>query len=42
MIADLTDAMDNLERTYKFMTYRSVLFPAPAVRIIKGIRVRDS
>jgi hypothetical protein len=31
MIADLTGAMNNLGGTYKMMTYRSVLFPAPAV-----------
>src|SRR5229473_7880345 len=33
MIADLTRAMSNLGRAHKLMTYRSVLFPAPAVRL---------
>src|SRR5258708_185761 len=31
MIADLTRYMSNLGRTHKFMTHRSVLFPAPGV-----------
>src|SRR5260370_40192848 len=35
MIADLTRSMSNLGRAHKFMTYRSVLFPAPAVRSTK-------
>src|SRR5258708_39554260 len=33
MIADLTRSMSKLGRANKFMTYRSVLFPAPAVRL---------
>src|SRR5258707_6774829 len=32
MIADLTRSMSKLSRAHKLMTYRSVLFPAPAVR----------
>jgi hypothetical protein len=32
MIADLVGAMNNLEQTHKHITYRSVLFPAPALK----------
>src|SRR5258708_9650946 len=32
MIAELTRSMSKLGRAHKNMTYRSVLFPAPAVR----------
>src|SRR5258707_2663320 len=35
MIADITCSMSNLGRAHKLMTYRSVLFPAPAVRSTK-------
>ncbi len=33
MIADLVAAVNNLEQTHKYVTYRSVLFPAPALRL---------
>jgi len=32
MIADLVGTMNNLEQTHKHVTYRSVLFPAPAFK----------
>jgi hypothetical protein len=31
MIEDLVSALNYLKRVYKVMTYRSVLFPAPAL-----------
>ncbi len=34
MIADLVDALNYLKRAHKFMTYKSVLFPAPALESI--------
>jgi hypothetical protein len=37
MIADLTGIMNNLGRRYKIRTYRSVLFPAPAVKSAKAL-----
>ena len=33
MIADLVGALNYLERAHKVMTYKSVLFPAPALEL---------
>jgi len=40
MIADLVGALNNLEQTHKDITYRSVLFPAPAMKqqVINAMR----
>src|SRR6266403_5009109 len=40
MIADLVGALNNLEQTHKDITYRSVLFPAPAMtqQVIDAMR----
>jgi hypothetical protein len=32
MTADLVGALNNLEQAHTIMTYRSVLFPAPALK----------
>ncbi len=40
MIADLVADLNNLEQTHKDTTYRSVLFPAPAMKqqVINAMR----
>ena len=35
MIADLVGALNNLKQAHTIMTYRSVLFPAPAIKMNK-------